>query len=85
MFSNPNIPVELNGNNIHRLENILTLSTELHAYFDDLYIWLKPVEVCSLLQPSQFRASTKWLSRTSQMSITSTGGVPSWDLMFQQL
>ena len=54
MFSNPNIPVELNGNNIHRLENILTLSTELHAYFDDLYIWLKPVEVRSFYNPLDF-------------------------------
>ncbi|KAF5387950.1 hypothetical protein D9615_000667 [Tricholomella constricta] len=32
---------ELNGANIHRLENILTLSLEFHSLFDKLEIWLE--------------------------------------------
>ena len=43
------VPVELQGDNIHRLENILTLSAEYHINFDNLHLWLKPKPVCSHL------------------------------------
>ncbi|KAI0760556.1 hypothetical protein C8Q74DRAFT_1451463 [Fomes fomentarius] len=35
---------ELNGNNINRLENVMTLGGDLHAWFDDMNIWLEEVE-----------------------------------------
>ncbi len=34
----------LNGNNINRLENVLTLGGDLHAWFDDMNFWLEEVE-----------------------------------------
>ena len=34
---------ELNGPNIHRLENVMTLETGLHALFDNLNLWFEPV------------------------------------------
>lgn len=34
---------ELNGANIHRLENILTLDTNIHIFFDQLKLWLKKI------------------------------------------
>jgi len=35
------ITEELNGPNIHRLENILTMGIDLHTRFDSLLIWLE--------------------------------------------
>jgi hypothetical protein len=32
---------ELNGDNIHRLENILTLDPGVHDWFDQLKVWLE--------------------------------------------
>jgi len=37
---------ELNGNAIHRLENIITLNISIHAGFNRLFMWFKPVAVC---------------------------------------
>ena len=37
---------ELNGNEIHRVENIMTLEESVHTAFDNLRIWFKPVAVC---------------------------------------
>ena len=36
---------ELNGSGIHRLENVLTLTPDVHISFDTLRVWLEPVEV----------------------------------------
>jgi len=36
---------ELNGQEMNRLENAMTLSTEAHISFGDLLVWLEPVEV----------------------------------------
>ncbi|EPS99331.1 hypothetical protein FOMPIDRAFT_90294 [Fomitopsis schrenkii] len=35
---------ELNGNNINRPENVMTLTQALHGLFDDLDFWLEEVE-----------------------------------------
>jgi len=35
---------ELNGDKIHRLENVFTLSYDVHILFDALQLWLEPVE-----------------------------------------
>ena len=35
------ITEELNGPNIHRLENVLTMGIDLHTRFDNLLIWLE--------------------------------------------
>ena len=37
---------ELNGNEMHRVENIMTLDPLVHMAFDNLRIWFKPVAVC---------------------------------------
>jgi HNH endonuclease len=31
---------ELNGPDIHRLENVMTLETGIHTLFDNLKLWL---------------------------------------------
>ena len=36
-------PTELNGDNVHRLENVLTLDSTPHWAFDELYVWLEPI------------------------------------------
>ncbi|KAG7440302.1 uncharacterized protein BT62DRAFT_910813 [Guyanagaster necrorhizus] len=41
-FGFPNILKGLEGGNIHRLENILTLEYNLHFHFDNLTLWLEP-------------------------------------------
>ena len=40
---------KLNGNMIHRLENIITLQMGIHRAFDSLMLWFKPVDVCVAL------------------------------------
>ena len=46
-FGGVKVKDELNGNQIHRLENIMTVNSDVHTFFDDLQIWLEPV-VCFL-------------------------------------
>ncbi|KAG8906720.1 hypothetical protein FRB99_006318 [Tulasnella sp. 403] len=43
MFSQVQLD-EFNGQDINRLENVLTLSSDLHSLFGELNIWFKPVE-----------------------------------------
>ncbi|KAI5986008.1 hypothetical protein EDC04DRAFT_2589992, partial [Pisolithus marmoratus] len=45
MFTNDDIVEELAGNRIHRLENIMSMQQTCHRAFDELVLWLKPVEV----------------------------------------
>ena len=40
---------KLNGNEIHRLENIITLALHVHTGFNALSVWFKPVDVCLIL------------------------------------
>ncbi|KAL0959469.1 hypothetical protein HGRIS_011179 [Hohenbuehelia grisea] len=35
---------ELNGTNIHRLSNLLTLDTNVHGWFDKLWLWFEPLD-----------------------------------------
>ncbi|KDQ15346.1 hypothetical protein BOTBODRAFT_173840 [Botryobasidium botryosum FD-172 SS1] len=35
---------DINGADINRLENVITLTSDLHSYFENLYIWLEPVQ-----------------------------------------
>ncbi|KAH0833819.1 hypothetical protein J3R83DRAFT_10982 [Lanmaoa asiatica] len=44
MFSRDNITDDLAGNRIHRLENIISMNSVSHQLFDELHLWLKPVE-----------------------------------------
>ena len=41
-FGYTQIPFDLNGNNIHRLENVLTLDIGIHSLFDELKLWFEP-------------------------------------------
>ena len=41
---------KLNGNEIHRLENVITLEQGVHTAFDNLFLWFKPVAVCLTLR-----------------------------------
>jgi hypothetical protein len=38
-FGRENLPAELNGPKIHRLENVMTLSLPHHVQFDELSLW----------------------------------------------
>jgi hypothetical protein len=40
-FGQVNGFLELNGAKIHRLENVMTMTLDLHASFDALEIWLE--------------------------------------------
>ena len=42
-FDYRQIPFHLNDNNIHRLENILTLDIGIHSLFDELKLWFEPM------------------------------------------
>lgn len=33
---------DLNGTNIHRLENVMTMAFDVHNLFDSLALWLEP-------------------------------------------
>lgn len=51
---------ETNGAGIHRLENLLTLTSDIHERFNALALWLEPV-VCSLhlwLSPMKLEADS---------------------------
>ncbi|KIM47226.1 hypothetical protein M413DRAFT_64063 [Hebeloma cylindrosporum] len=38
-FGYDTLPDDLNGSKIHRLENVMTLASDVHHYFDQLSIW----------------------------------------------
>ena len=40
-FGYRRIPEDLNGHNIHRLENVLTLESSAHEAFDRLGLWFE--------------------------------------------
>lgn len=41
---------ELNGDSIHRLENVMTMDQVLRIYFDTYWIWLMPTETMNKYQ-----------------------------------
>ena len=55
-FGGVKVEDELNGNQIHQLENIITMDSNIHTSFDNLQLWLEPL-VRFLLLP-KFRANT---------------------------
>lgn len=61
-FGYKHIPSELNGAKIHRLQNILTLQTDMHTMFDQLELWFETTvsdpqpNVCALELNSPGRA-----------------------------
>jgi len=40
-FAGVKVTDELNGPNIHRLENVITLDVGVHGLFDNFFIWLE--------------------------------------------
>jgi hypothetical protein len=40
-------PDELEGKDINRLENLVTLAPHVHIAFGKFDLWLKPLEVCT--------------------------------------
>jgi hypothetical protein len=38
-FGHENLPDALNGNLVHRLENVMTQSVSFHIEFDQLKVW----------------------------------------------
>ena len=48
-FSGINALEELDGPNIHRLSNGLTMGVDLHYAFDDLGLWFEAVHVSDTL------------------------------------
>jgi hypothetical protein len=53
-FGNVEFKDKLNGEKIHRLENVMTLSTKIHTFFDELNLWLEAT-VRLFLYPFQNR------------------------------
>ena len=43
-FGYTGLQEELEGNKIHRLDNIMTLSTDLHLLMDKMSLWFEEVE-----------------------------------------
>jgi hypothetical protein len=48
-FSGWKLLDQLNGDNINRIENVITLSIVAHHYFGKLDVWLDAVEVRTIL------------------------------------
>ena len=42
---------ELNGEKIHRLENVMTMRTDLHSLFDGLMLWFEATVSYLLYMP----------------------------------
>ena len=67
MFTREDIVEDLSGNRIHHLENIVSMQNPFYHFFNMLYLWLKPVEVCYYL--FLFCVSSYWpLGCTTQVS-----------------
>jgi hypothetical protein len=49
-FGYANVMDDLNGDKIHRLENVLTLASGQRIFFEELDIWLTKT-VCALTSP----------------------------------
>ncbi|KAH7905907.1 hypothetical protein BJ138DRAFT_1017041 [Hygrophoropsis aurantiaca] len=43
---------DLNGSTIHRLENVMTLSIDIHRYFDNLQLWLESTDTPHTYRPN---------------------------------
>jgi hypothetical protein len=48
-FGGIKVEDELNGSQIHQLENIITMDSNIHKSFDNLQLWLEAVVHFSLL------------------------------------
>ncbi|KAF8327705.1 uncharacterized protein EI90DRAFT_3066603 [Cantharellus anzutake] len=55
-FGNVRVLDELNGDNIHRLENVLTLSHDIHSAFDQLKFWFEATNA----NANEYRLRTLW-------------------------
>ena len=44
-FGGADVLAELDGTNIHRLSNGLTMMQELHTMFDNLWVWFEEIAV----------------------------------------
>ena len=60
-FGGIDVLAELNGTNLHRLSNGLTMSSELHTCFDDLLLWFEAVPVSNPWQMIQPRVALTYL------------------------
>jgi hypothetical protein len=47
-FGNIDVLAELDGANMRRLSNGLTLNMEIHSVFDDLELWFEEVQVSNI-------------------------------------
>ena len=47
-FGNIDVLAELDGANMHRLSNGLTLNVEIHLVFDNLKLWFEEVQVSNI-------------------------------------
>jgi hypothetical protein len=56
-FGGIDVLAELNGTNLHRLSNGLTMDSVLHTFFDNLSLWFEAVPVSNPLQMIQPRVA----------------------------
>ncbi|KAG9082390.1 hypothetical protein FS749_006876 [Ceratobasidium sp. UAMH 11750] len=63
---------ELNGKNMHRLENVLTLQVGLHDAFDTLQVWFVPLEGEENRYAVEKQDSRMWRELPEEISFVST-------------
>ncbi|KAF4622953.1 hypothetical protein D9613_001636 [Agrocybe pediades] len=75
-FGYSEVPEQLDGANIHRLENVMTLRMELHYYFDTLNLWF----VAMPGKPNQYTVKTSHSNLTPFSDTVVTFGSEHADL-----
>ncbi|KAJ7766491.1 hypothetical protein DFH07DRAFT_737067, partial [Mycena maculata] len=69
----------LNGNGIHQLGNVLTISIAAHDSFDSLRLWLEKIDVCAPLKvkiPRLEMPKSQYLSPVTFKSAVRDGTLP---------
>ena len=68
-FGQVNGFLELNGPDIHRLENVMTMQPDVHAFFDRLALWLEATVNASLNSSGAWQLTLITLSRSSILTM----------------
>ncbi|KAF5378312.1 hypothetical protein D9615_008803 [Tricholomella constricta] len=69
-FGYQRIPSDLNGNNIHRLENVLTLDVGVRCLFDELKLWFEPTDTSNTYKLTS--PSPRYIAQHYKTSVTFT-------------
>jgi hypothetical protein len=72
---------ELNGNDVHRLENVMTMEMGIHGLFDELGLWLEAT-VGHHLAMARIYLIPGYNIRTCPTNIRYAQPIPSFSLVF---